>query len=337
MDKTMIIAEAGVNHNGSLARAIEMVDTAKACGADIIKFQTFRAAKIASRSATQADYQKHNLGHSDKDDSQLKMLRDLELSFDDFRTLADYCAKTGIEFMSTPFDEESADFLDEIGMECFKIPSGDITNLPLLRRIAGFHKPIIMSTGMSNLQEIRDAIDIFLKASLPLESITLLHCNTEYPTPFGDVNLRAMDTMRRMFGTRVGYSDHTRGIEVPVAAVAMGAEVIEKHFTLSRSLPGPDHRASLEPEELAAMIKSIRNVELALGSPEKTPSPSEAKNAAIARKSIVAAKAIRKGERLSEKNLTTKRPGSGISPMRWDQVIGSRAIRDFEEDELIEL
>ena len=325
MKRTIIIAEAGVNHNGSIELAKKMVEVAKECGVDYIKFQTFKADKIANKFAMQADYQTRNLH---EESSQVEMLRKLELKDNDFILLRDYCEEIGIKFMSTPFDLESIDYLAQLGMDYMKVPSGEITNLPYLRKIASKGIPVIMSTGMGRLGEIEDALDILYKGGMSTEQITLLHCNTEYPTPMTDVNLRAMETLRSAFGTKVGYSDHTRGIEVPIAAVAMGATVIEKHFTLDKTLPGPD---------LKAMVDAIRNIELASGTSAKRVSSSERKNIAVARKSIVAAKDIKAGECLTEDNLTVKRPGSGISPMLWDSVIGKKAIRDFAADELIEL
>lgn len=334
MKHTIIIAEAGVNHNGSFDRAIKMIDTAKECGVDYIKFQTFKAEKITNRFASQAEYQRQNTG---TDNTQLAMLRKLELSDEDFRRLNEHCKKVGIKFMSTPFDLESIDFLAGLGMDFMKIPSGEITNLPYLRRISKLGIPVIMSTGMCEMSEIKDALEVLYHGGLTRDQVILLHCNTEYPTPMQDVNLSAMSTISSAFGTKVGYSDHTEGIEVPIAAVAMGACVIEKHFTLDKRLPGPDHVASLEPDELKAMVKSIRNIEKAIGNPEKKVSDSERKNIAVARKSIVAAKNIAKGEILTEENLAVKRPGTGISPMAWDSIIGKPASRDFMEDELIEL
>ena len=325
-----IIAEAGVNHNGSYELACRLADAAKTAGADCIKFQTFRAENLVSRTAGKADYQKKTTG----DSSQLAMLKQLELSFDDFRKLKAYCEAIGIQFLSTPFDMESLAFLDGLGTPFWKIPSGEATNLPFLLAAAKTGRPAVLSTGMCEMEEIRAAVEALQRGGAP--EIRLLHCNTEYPTPFEDVNLRAMAVMRDAFGLEVGYSDHTRGIEVPVAAVALGATVIEKHFTLDRNMEGPDHKASLEPAELAAMVRAIRNVEKALGTAEKKPSPSERKNIAVARKSIVAKTAIAAGETLTEDNLTVKRPGSGVSPMRWFEVLGSRANRDYQEDELIE-
>ena len=326
-----IIAEAGVNHNGSLDLACRLVDAAKAAGADCIKFQTFRAQNLVSRNAGKADYQKDTTG----DGSQADMLTKLELSYDAFSRLKQYCEEVGITFLSTPFDLESAAFLDQLGVPFWKIPSGEVTNLPYLEALAKTGRPVVMSTGMCEMDEIEAALRVLREHET--SDIRLLHCNTEYPTPFADVNLRAMETMRNAFGVEVGYSDHTKGIEVPIAAAALGATIIEKHFTLDRNMDGPDHKASLEPEELAAMVSAIRNIEQALGSGEKTASPSERKNIAVARKSIVAKRSIKAGERLTEDNLTGKRPGSGVSPMRWRDVLGTAAIRDFEEDEMIEL
>jgi N,N'-diacetyllegionaminate synthase len=325
-----IIAEAGVNHNGKIDLAIEMVDQAKEAGADCIKFQTFISRNLVAKSANQADYQIKNTGISE---SQLAMLRKLELSYYDFMELNQYCKDKNIQFLSSPFDLESIDFLNNLAMPFWKIPSGEITNLPYLLKIAKTHKPVILSTGMSTLDEIQTAIDVLNKNECG--DITLLHCTTEYPAPYQDVNLKAMITLRNMFQVPVGYSDHTLGIEIPIAAVAMGAKVIEKHFTLDRNMEGPDHKASLEPHELKAMVSAIRNVEAALGSGEKKPSESEKKNIAVARKSIVARRDIKKGEVFTEENITTKRPGNGISPMRWFEVLGKKAIKYFKEDELI--
>ncbi len=326
-----IIAEAGVNHNGSFALACKLVDAAKEVGADCIKFQTFKSENLVSRSAKKAEYQKMTTG----DSLQQDMLKKLELSFDEFIQLKDYCEKVGICFLSTPFDLDSIDFLNSIDMPFWKIPSGEVTNLPYLLALAKTGKPVVMSTGMCTLQEIRAAIDV-LQANGTTE-IKLLHCNTEYPTPFEDVNLKAMQTMRDEFHLEVGYSDHTKGIEVPIAAVALGATIIEKHFTLDRNMEGPDHKASLEPQELAEMVCCIRNIEKALGSGDKTPSPSEKKNIAVARKSIVAKSKIKAGDTLTEDNITVKRPGIGISPMKWFEVLGTKAVKDFDEDELITL
>lgn len=326
-----IIAEAGVNHNGSFELACRLVDAAKAAGVDCIKFQTFKAKNIVSRDAPKAEYQKKTTGDSSQED----MLKKLELTYDEFIALKEYCDEKEICFLSTPFDFESIEFLNKIEMPFWKIPSGEITNLPYLRTLAKTGKPVVMSTGMCDLQEIRDAIGVLRQNGTA--EIRLLHCNTEYPTPFEDVNLRAMQNLREEFGLPVGYSDHTKGIEVPVAAVALGAEIIEKHFTLDRTMEGPDHKASLEPGELTQMVQSIRHIEKALGSGIKSPSPSEIKNRPVARKSIVARTPIREGEVFTEENLTTKRPGTGLSPMRWNEVIGRRAPRDFAVDERIEI
>lgn len=330
----IIIAEAGVNHNGSLEMAKQMVVAAKEAGADYVKFQTGIPEKVISKFAEMADYQKTNVGVKE---SQLDMVRKIMLPGNEFQELKEYCDLQKIKFMSTPFDLTSIDVLAPLGMDYWKIPSGEITNLPYLRKIAELHQPVILSTGMSCIGEIEDAIRILTEGGLQKEQISLLHCNTEYPTPFEDVNLKAMHTLKECFGVRVGYSDHTKGIEVPIAAVAMGAEIIEKHFTLDKTLPGPDHVASLEPHELKAMVDTIRNIENALGNGIKQVSSSEKKNIAIARKSIVAAQNIKSGETFTERNLTVKRPGNGITPMRWDEVVGQIAKRDFVEDELIEL
>lgn len=327
-----VIAEAGVNHNGRLDLAKELVDAAKEAGADCIKFQTFVSKNIVSKTAAKADYQKEQ---TDSEESQYDMLKKLELSFEDFEALNTYCKHKAIEFMSTAFDFDSIDFLERLGMDTWKVPSGEITNLPYLIKIAKLNKPVILSTGMSTMADIRSAIKA-LKDNGAGE-LTVLHCTTEYPTPFEDVNLTVMNTIRETFEVKVGYSDHTRGIEVPIAAVALGATVIEKHFTLDRTMEGPDHKASLEPNELRAMVESIRHIESALGTGLKQPVESEIKNIVAARKSIVAMKAIQKGDLFTEENLTVKRPGNGISPMQWFDVLGKPAPRDFEEDELIEL
>ena len=326
-----IIAEAGVNHNGRFELACKLVDAAKAAGVDCIKFQTFKSKNLVSQTAQKAEYQKATTG----DSSQQDMLKKLELSYDEFIALKEYCDKIGITFLSTPFDFESIDFLNSIDMPFWKIPSGEVTNLPYLLALAKTGKPVVMSTGMCEMAEIGAAIDVLKENGT--KDIKLLHCNTEYPTPFEDVNLKAMQTMRDTFGLEIGYSDHTKGIEVPVAAVALGATVIEKHFTLDKNMEGPDHKASLEPDELAAMVSSIRHIEKALGTGDKAPSPSEKKNITVARKSIVAKKNIRAGDELTVENITVKRPGMGISPMKWFDVLGTKAIRDFTEDELIEI
>lgn len=329
--KTLIIAEAGVNHNGSLEIAKQLVDAARESGADVVKFQTAKLDSLVSKSAEMAEYQKNNTG---KTESQKDMLGRLLLKFEDFTELANYCAEKNIQFLSTPFDLESIDFLSDL-VPFWKIPSGEITNYPYLVKIARTHKPIVMSTGMSELYEIDDAMDLLQQNGAG--KITLLHCNTQYPTPYEDVNLKVMDTLRERYDVEVGYSDHTKGIEVPIAAVAMGASIIEKHFTLSRGMEGPDHKASLEPSELRRMVDSVRNIEKATGSSIKKVTISESANRAVARKSIVAKRNIKRGEILTEENITTKRPGIGISPMRWNQVIGREATRDYDEDELIEL
>lgn len=329
-DKVLVIAEAGVNHNGNMDCAKRLVDVAGECGADAVKFQTFVSENCISRWADKAAYQKNTTGETE---NQLAMVKKLELTFAQFTELKSYCESKKIIFLSTPFDIESADFLYQLGLDIFKIPSGEITNYPLLKRIGQFGKKVIMSTGMCTLPEIRAAVEL-LKGQ-GTESISLLHCNTQYPTPMEDVNLRAMLRMQDEFGLPVGYSDHTNGIEVPIAAAALGASVIEKHFTLSREMEGPDHRASLEPDELKKMTESIRNIEKALGVQEKLVTDSERENLAVVRKSIVAAVPIKCGEVFTESNITTKRPGTGISPMRWNEMLGTIADRDFEEDELI--
>ena len=327
-----IIAEAGVNHNGSIELAKQMVEQAKAAGADYIKFQTFRPEALVSKYAEKAVYQKETTGAGE---SQLEMLQKLALTQEQFCELKKYCEQVGIGFLSTPFDLESIDFLEGLHMDFWKIPSGEITNLPYLVRIARTGREIVMSTGMCSITDIEAAMDILQTNGAG--AITLLHCNTQYPTPMEDVNLRVMHTLREHFGVPVGYSDHTVGIEVPIAAAALQATVIEKHFTLDHTMEGPDHRASLEPDELRAMVAAIRHIEVALGDPAKTVTASESGNRTVARKSIVARREIRKGEIFDETNLTVKRPGNGISPMRWNEILGMQAIRDFEEDELIEI
>lgn len=335
MKHTIIIAEAGVNHNGKLDLAKSLIEEAKKAGADYVKFQTANSPEsVTSKFAEMAEYQKRNVK---VDESQLEMIRNLTLSLDAFPILKEYCDEAGIAFMSTPFDIPSVEALVKIGMDYMKIPSGEITNLPYLRAIAQQRIPVIMSTGMCTLGEVEAALNVLVQNGLTDDDISLLHCNTEYPTPFVDVNLKAMVTMKECFGLRVGYSDHTKGIEVPIAAVAMGAEIIEKHFTLDRTLPGPDHVASLEPDELEEMVNSIRHIEEAVGDGRKRVSESERKNIAIARRSIIAARNIKAGDTFTEENLTVKRPGKGISPMKWDEVIGQKAKRDFIEDELIVL
>ena len=331
-NKTFIIAEAGVNHNGSFELAKQLVDKAVWAGVDCIKFQTFNSKNLVSKNAQKAEYQKKT---TDSSESQLDMLKKLELSKEEFIELRDYCNQKGIMFLSTPFDLESIDFLASIGVKTWKIPSGEITNYPFLRAIGKRKESVIMSTGMCTLDEVRDAIKVL--KDFGTKDIILLHCTTEYPAPYDSVNLNAMLTLQNEFGFNVGYSDHTNGIEVPVAAVAMGASVIEKHFTLDKNMEGPDHKASLEPDELKLMVQSIRNVEVALGDGTKQPSDAEKKNISIARKSIVAACEIKKGDVFSEKNLTAKRPGNGISPMQWEKILGNNALRDFETDEMIEV
>jgi N,N'-diacetyllegionaminate synthase len=331
---TLVIAEAGVNHNGDMAMARQLIDVAAEAGADLVKFQTFNTDLLVTTGARKADYQTQVLG---ADESQHTMLRKLELTREMHVQLISHCKSRGIGFFSTAFDLPSIDLLVELGLDRFKIPSGEITNLPYLRHIGSFGKPVILSTGMSVPDEIRAALTILEQAGTPRNRMTVLHCNTEYPTPMRDVNLRAMLSLRNELGVAIGYSDHTLGIEVPVAAVALGATIIEKHFTLDRHLPGPDHQASLEPAELKAMVAAIRNIEVALGDGIKRPSESELKNIAIARKSLVASRAIRAGELFSAANITAKRPGTGLSPMRWDEVVGRTAPRNFAADELIEL
>lgn len=330
MKRIYIIAEAGVNHNGSLKTAKKMVDVAKLSGADAIKFQTFKAENIVTRNTLKADYQVKNTG---EDTLQYSMLKQLELSYFDFCEIKEYCDDSGIEFLSTPFDLESIGFLQELGIRLFKIPSGEITNFPYLKKIGQTGLPVIMSTGMSTLDEIGDAIMVLKKYGS--RDISLLHCTTEYPAPLASVNLKAMQTIAEIFNLPVGYSDHTEGIVVSVAAAAMGAVVIEKHFTLDRNMEGPDHKASLVPDELKALVQSVREVEMALGNGKKIPSECERKNADVARKSIVANKYIKAGEIFTEDNISVKRPGTGISPMKWNSVLGKVAPCDFKADDLI--
>jgi N,N'-diacetyllegionaminate synthase len=330
----LVVAEAGVNHNGDLQLARRLVEKAAEAGADLVKFQTFAADRLVTRDATKADYQQRA---TDASESQHAMIRKLELSVDAHRMLIDHCRQHQIGFFSSGFDEPSIDLLAALGFDCFKIPSGEITNLPYLRHVGRLGQSVILSTGMSQLEEVGAALQALEAVGTPRSKVTVLHCNTEYPTPMEDVNLRAMQTIRDTFGVAVGYSDHTLGIEVAVAAVALGATVIEKHFTLDRSLPGPDHRASLEPDEFKAMVQAIRNIERALGDGVKRPSPSETRNLPIARKSLVAARTIRAGELFSADNLAAKRPATGISPMHWDEVVGRVARRDFAPDDMIEL
>jgi len=331
-NKVFIIAEAGVNHNGHLELAKQLIDVAVKAGADAVKFQTFKSEKVISKFAKKAEYQMQT---TDAVESQLDMVRKLELDENAHWELLEYCKKNNILFLSTPFDHGSIELLDRMGMEIFKIPSGEITNLPYLRHVGSLGKKIILSTGMSDLGEIEDALDILILAGTHKENITVLHATTEYPCPMEDVNLKSIQTIANAFAVKVGYSDHTNGIEVPIAAAAMGSSVIEKHFTLNKMMEGPDHKASLEPHELEAMVSAIRNIEKAIGTGIKKASQSEIKNIPIARKSIVASKAIRKGELLSSENITVKRPGNGINPMLWDEFIGNTANKDYEEDELI--
>lgn len=335
MKRTLIIAEAGVNHNGDIAKAKALIDKGAEAGVDYVKFQTFKAGNLVTKQAKRAAYQDKN---TQDNDSQYEMLKKLELSQKDHQELIDYCTQKGVKFLSTGFDFESLEFLAGLGITIAKVPSGEITNLPYLRKVATLFPEVILSTGMANITEIKDAVKVLTDNGVSKDKITVLHCNTEYPTPMEDVNLKAMLHIQRELGVPVGYSDHTLGIEVPIAAVALGATVIEKHFTLDKTLPGPDHKASLEPDELKAMVSAIRNIEKAIGgSGLKEVSKSEAKNKPIARKSIVASKSIKKGDFFTEENITVKRPGIGISPIQWDDVIGKTAKKDFEEDDLIEL
>lgn len=332
MKHVIIIAEAGVNHNGSFELAKKMVDAAKEAGVDYVKFQTFNPKKLVSKYAEKAEYQKETTG---SDETQLQMLQKLTLTEDNFLSLRDYCKEVGVGFISTPFDLDNIAFLETFDMDFWKVPSGEVTNLPYLEAIARTKRKVVMSTGMCDMNEIQDAMEVLEKNGTT--EITLLHCNTQYPTPYEHVNLSAMNSIKDAMHKEVGYSDHTQGIEVPIAAVAMGATVIEKHFTLDKNMEGPDHKASLDPTELKQMVRAIRNIEKAIGNGLKEPSSSELANKAVARKSIVASRDIEQGEVLSEENLTTKRPGTGISPMKWYEVIGKVASRDFSEDEMIEL
>lgn len=327
-----IIAEAGVNHNGSMELAKKLIDAAVIAGCDFVKFQTFKSENLAVKNAKKAPYQAEITGG---DESQLDMLKKLELPYEFHEELIQYAKERGIKFLSTPFDVESVEFLDRIGLEIFKIPSGEILNYPVLRAIGKTKKPVILSTGNSDLQEIEQTISVLKKFGTP--SITLMHCNSEYPSPFADINLRAMQTLQEHFHLPVGYSDHSEGFETAIAAVALGAVVYERHFTLDKTMPGPDHKASLEPHELIQLVKYIKNTELLLGSKEKKPSPSELKNKEAARKSIIARCAIVKGEKFTEENLTSKRPAGGLSPMLWEKVIGQTASRDFQKDDFIVL
>ena len=327
-----IIAEAGVNHNGSLEMAKEMARVAKACGADIVKYQTAVPELVVSKFAEKAEYQKQT---TDAAESQLEMIRKLHFSFEAHRELKEYCDSIGIQYLSAAFDIPSVRFLGTLNLPLLKIPSGEITNLPYLEEVAKLHTPVLLSTGMSNLNEITDALAVLDEGGCP--EATVLHCNTQYPTPYEDANLTAMLELFEQFGLPVGLSDHTPGWECDVAATVLGAQVIEKHFTLDKTLPGPDQQASLDPTEFAAMVQAVRHVEAALGDGHKHLTASEAPNKAIARKSIVAARPIAEGEVFTEENLTTKRPGDGVSPMRWHDVLGLRAKRAFAEDEKIEL
>ena len=329
---TIIIAEAGVNHNGSIELAKKLIDLASEAGADFVKFQTFKAETLVTQTTDKAEYQKELTG---ADETQFEMIKKLELDKEAHEELMDYCEQKDIKFLSTAFDHGSIELLANLDIPLFKIPSGEITNLPYLRHIGKMGKPIIMSTGMSTLDEVHNALNILIESGAEKEQITILHCNTEYPTPMKDVNLKAMLTIKDELGVNIGYSDHTLGIEVPIAAVAMGATVIEKHFTLDRNMPGPDHRASLEPHELKEMVNAIRNIEKAMGNGIKVPSTSEIKNMPTARKSIIAKNPIKKGEKFSENNLTVKRPGTGISPMEWDDIVGKPSNCNYEMDDLI--
>jgi N-acetylneuraminate synthase len=332
--KTLIIAEAGVNHNGSLEMAFELIDAASDAGADVVKFQTFKAENLVTKSAAKADYQ---LGTTDVQETQFEMIKKLELSYDMHHKLISKCKEKGIRFSSTGFDTSSVDILIELGVDFLKVPSGEITNLPYLRHVGTKGLPIILSTGMCTMEEVANALEILEKAGARKADVTVLHCNTEYPTPMEDVNLCAMLSMKKELGIKAGYSDHTLGVEIPIAAVAMGATVIEKHFTLDRTMEGPDHAASLEPNELKQMVLSIRNIEKALGDGLKKPSKSERDNIGIVRKSIVASKYIKVGEKFTEENLAVKRPGKGISPLKWDELLGLEANKDFQADELISI
>lgn len=331
-NKVFIIAEAGVNHNGCIETAKKLVDVAYIAGANAVKFQTFKAEALVSKNAQKAAYQKET---TDENESQFAMIKKLELDVKTHEILIDYCKSKNIMFLSTPFDIDSVKLLSDLGLEVFKIPSGEITNLPYLRAIAKLNKEVVLSTGMANLKEIKEALKILTMNGTKKENIIILHANTQYPTPMEDVNLNAMLTIQKELDVKVGYSDHTLGIEVDIAAVAMGASVIEKHFTLDKTMEGPDHKASLEPWELASMIKTIRNIELAFGDGVKKPSKSETPNIEIARKSIVAKIDIKKGEKLTEENITIKRPGKGINPMKWDDILGTTATKNYKEDDLI--
>ena len=327
-----IIAEAGVNHNGQLDLALKLCDAAKEAGVDAVKFQTWKTENIVTAQARQAAYQTENTG---VEESQYDMLKKLELSYDHFRYIQDYCKKIGIDFLSTPDEEESLEFLVNLGLPLIKVGSGEVTNIPYLRKIGSQKKPVILSTGMSNLAQVATAYDTLLTAGAP--SVALLHCTTNYPCPVDEVNLKAMCTLRDAFKCQIGYSDHTMGLEVPVAAVALGAEIIEKHFTLDRTMDGPDHKASLEPAELKLMVQQIRNIEAALGDGIKRPNKSESENAKVVQKSILAKRPIKKGEVLTDDNLVAKRAGSGISSVYWDVIVGTKALQDYDIDEPIKL
>ena len=327
-----IIAEAGVNHNGSVDLAKQLIDVASDSGANAVKFQTFKAENLVVKNTQKAEYQKQTTNASE---SQFNMIKRLELDVETHKELIAYCQEKNIIFLSTPFDHDSINLLNDLNLQIFKIPSGEITNLPYLRHIGKLNKEVILSTGMSNLQEVEDALTVLISAGTQKNNITVLHANTMYPTPMRDVNLNAMLTIQKELGVAVGYSDHTLGVEVDIAAVAMGASIIEKHFTLDKTMNGPDHNASLEPEELKSMVASIRNIEKAMGNNEKKPSPSESINIEVVRKSIVASQDIEKGEVLTERNITVKRPGDGISPMKWDSVIGSVAVKSYNSDDFI--
>ena len=331
MKRTLIIAEAGVNHNGDINIAKKLVDAAADAGVDYVKFQTFKADKLVNKDAKQADYQIENTGVVE---SQYQMLKRLELTDENHHILIDYCDKKGVKFLSTAFDFESIEFLKD-KLDFYKIPSGEITNLPYLIKVAKLKLPIVMSTGMANMQEVKEALAVLIAHGINKEDVTILHCNTEYPTPMKDVNLLAMKTIEKELGVEIGYSDHTLGIEIPIAAVTLGATVIEKHFTIDKTMEGPDHKASLEPNELKAMVAGIRAIELAMGNGIKTPSESEQKNIKVARKSLVALTDIKEGEVFNESNITVKRPGTGISPMKWNEVLGSRASRNYKANELL--
>ncbi len=336
LNKTIIIAEIGVNHNGDILIAKKLIDIASFAGVDYVKFQTAKLDQVISKHALLAEYQKRNVGEH-KYANQLELVKNLELSVQDHYELKQYCQQKDVKFLSSPFDLESIDLLDELNVDLFKIPSGEITNLPYLEKIASKRKPVILSTGMSDIVEIEEALSVLIRCGLNKKMITILHANTEYPTPFYDVNLTAMKTIAKKFDINVGYSDHTLGIEIPIAAVALGASIIEKHITLNREMEGPDHKASIEPTELIEMVKSIRNIEKALGDGIKKASPSEIKNISIARKSIIAKEKIKKGELFTENNLTVKRPGNGISPMNWYQIVGKTANREYDIEDLIEM